>query len=177
MKIGEVVHENGWNVRVRGLCFSSCANYIFPAGRDKFIEDDGIVGWHGSARQSQFFAEQQGISSRQQIADSTFLALQEENITQEEIDAAITYNIALSETRIELERAYYERIGVDADISVFGFFPQHFATAAGAGGWTYTLEDMEKFGVDGVTYEGSEAYPSDGARALLSLVLIKVDNR
>ena len=179
MKIGEVVHEKGWNVRVRGLCFSSCANYIFPAGGVKVIEDGGIVGWHGSARQSHFFAEQQGTSSRQQIAESLALALQEGGgtLTQEEFDGAIMHNIALSETRIELERAYYERIGVDADISVYAFFPQHFATAAGAGGWTYTLGDMEKFGLDGIIYEGSEAYPSDGARALLSLVLIEVDKR
>ena len=179
IKIGEIVHESGWNVRVRGLCFSSCANYIFPAGKDKVIERGGIVGWHGSARQSQFFAEQQGISSRQQIAGSLSLALQEGggNLTQEEFDGAILHNIALSETRIELERAYYESIGVDADIAVYAFFPQHFEKAVGAGGWTYTVGDMEKFGLGRVTYEGNEAYPSDRARALLSLVLIEVDTR
>ena len=179
MKIGEIVYENGWDVRVRGLCFSSCANYVFPAGRNKIIEDGGIVGWHGSARQGQFFAEQQGTSSRQQIIDSLFLALQEGagNLTQAEINEAIVHNIALVETRIALEAAYYERIGVDADISVYGFFPQHFATAAAAGGWTNTLADMAKFGLDGITYEGSDAYPSERARALLSLVLLEVDDR
>lgn len=179
MKIGEIVYENGWDVRVRGLCFSSCANYVFPAGRNKIIENGGIVGWHGSTRQSQFFAEQQGTSSRQQIIDSLFLALQEGagDLTQAEINEAIVSNIALVETRISLEAAYYESIGVDADISVYGFFPQHFATAAAAGGWTFTLADMAKFGLDGVIYEGSDAYPSDRARALLSLVLIEVDDR
>ena len=60
IKIGEVVYENAWDVRVLGLCVSSCANYIFPAGRNKVIEDGGIVGWHGSARQDYFFAEQKG---------------------------------------------------------------------------------------------------------------------
>ncbi len=179
MKIGEIVYKNGWDVRVRGLCFSSCANYIFPAGRNKVIESGGIVGWHGSARQSQFFAEQQGTSSRQQIIDSLFFALQEGagDLTQEEINEAIVSNIALVETRIRLEAAYYENIGVNADISVYGFLPQHFATAAAAGGWTFTLADMAKFGLDGIVYEGSDAYPSDRARALLSLVLIEVDDR
>lgn len=179
MKIGEVVHTNGWDVRVRGVCFSSCANYIFPAGRNKVIEDGGIVGWHGSARQGDFFAEMQGIGSRQQIVDSLSLALQDgsESLTQEEFNDAIVINIALSETRIELELAYYERIGVDADISVYGFFPQHFATAAEAGGWTFTLEDMAKFGLEGTAYEGSDPYPTDAARALLSLALIEVDDR
>ncbi|MYD64520.1 MAG: hypothetical protein F4X26_00740 [Chloroflexi bacterium] len=179
MKIGEVVHENGWDVRVRGLCFSSCANYIFPAGQQKVIEEGAVVGWHGSARQSQFFAEQQGTSGRQQIADSISLALQQAggNLTQEALTEAVIHNIALSETRIELERAFYERIGVDSDISVYGFFPQHLGSLAGAGGWTFILEDMAKFGLDDVIYEGSEVYPSEGGRALLDLALIRVDDR
>ena len=179
LKIGELVYANGWNVRVRGLCFSSCANYIFPAGQSKIIEAGGIVGWHGSARQSHFFAEQQGTSSRQQTIDSLFFALQEGagDLTQAEINEAIIHNIALVETRISLEAAYYEKIGVDADISVYGFFPQHFAVAAAAGGWTFTLADMAKFGLSDIVYEGSDAYPADRARALLSLVLIEVDDR
>ena len=177
IKIGELVHENGWNVRVRGLCFSSCANYVFPAGREKIIEAGGIVGWHGSARQSEFFADQQGTSSRQQIADSLSLALQEGagSLSREEFEQAIVYNIALSETRVELERSYYETIGVDANVSVYGLFPRHFATTAGAGGWTYALADMEKFGLDSISYQGEQAYPSEDARALLGLVLIEVE--
>ena len=45
------------------------------------------------------------------------------------------------------------------------------------GGWTFTLEDMAKFGLDSITYEGSDTYPSDRALALYSLVLIEVDGR
>ena len=36
---------------------------------------------------------------------------------------------------------------------------------------------MAKFGLDGVVCEGSEAYPSEGGRALLDLVLTTVDDR
>lgn len=42
------VHANGIDVEVNGPCFSSCANYIFPAGRSKHIVAGGIVGWHGT---------------------------------------------------------------------------------------------------------------------------------
>ena len=31
--------------------------------------------------------------------------------------------------------------------------------------------------LDGITYEGSDAYPSDSARSLYGLVLIEVDDR
>ena len=56
-------------------------------------------------------------------------------------------------------------------------FPQRWEAIQGSGGWTFTLEDMAKFGLDSITYEGSEAYPSDKARALYSLILIEVDDR
>ena len=184
IKIGEIVYENGWDVRVRGLCMSSCANYVFPAGRNKVIEDGGIVGWHGSARQDHFFAEQKGISVRAFIVESTAGALLHSAaqdgvhyLDQEGFNRVIARLVAESEKVIELERAFYEKIGVDADVSVYGHFPQRWDAIRGSGGWTFTLEDMAKFGLDSITYEGSDAYPPERARALNGLVLIEVDDR
>lgn len=36
------------DVEVRGLCFSSCANFLFLAGRNKYIKEGGCVGFNGS---------------------------------------------------------------------------------------------------------------------------------
>ena len=181
IKIGEIVYEYDWNVRVRVMCFSACANYVFPAGRTKIIEEGGIVGWHGSARQHQLIAEQRGISSRQQIVDGFFVDTQQafEDSTQEEFQEWVVSHVAKIEMLVKLEQDYYERIGVDSDISDYGHFPQRLGSIkiVGWGGWTFTLEDMAKFGLDGIIYEGSDAYPSDRARALLSLTLLEVDDR
>lgn len=48
IELARWVHANGIDVEVDGACFSSCANYIFPAGRKKYIVGKGIVGWHGT---------------------------------------------------------------------------------------------------------------------------------
>ena len=56
MLIGEWVFDHDIDVIVEELCFSSCANYIFPAGKNKIIEEDAIVGWHGSEQQDPFIA-------------------------------------------------------------------------------------------------------------------------
>ncbi len=40
------------DVEVRGLCGSSCANYLFAPGRRKIIDDRAIVLWHGSILQN-----------------------------------------------------------------------------------------------------------------------------
>lgn len=51
MKLGELVFDKKWNVQVQDYCFSSCANYIFPAGKTKYISKFSQLGWHGGATQ------------------------------------------------------------------------------------------------------------------------------
>ena len=179
IRIGEVVYENGWDVRVRGVCYSSCANYIFPAGRNKIIENGGIVGWHGSARQEYILAKHRGISGRQQYVNSLAVSLLavSDYLSQAEFNRDIAKSVAENEALVQLESGFYERIGVDPDVSVYGHFPQRWAAVEGSGGWTFTLADMAKFGLDGVVYEGSDAYPSERARTLYGSVLIEVDDR
>lgn len=46
--IARQIRDRQLDVEVIGNCFSSCANYIFPAGRNKSISGLGIVAWHGN---------------------------------------------------------------------------------------------------------------------------------
>lgn len=179
IRTGEIVYRNGWDVRVRGLCLSSCANYVFPAGRNKIIEDGAIVGWHGSPQQHYFAALRKGVSVRQELINFISVTLQMgfEQFTQEEFNREIANFVAENELLVELESAFYERIGVDPDVSVYGHFPQRWEDIQGSGGWTFTLDDMAKFGLDGISYEGSDAYPPDQSRVLFSLVLFEVFDR
>ncbi len=48
LRMARVIHDRGMDVEVFGQCFSSCANYIFPAGKNKSITALGLVGWHGN---------------------------------------------------------------------------------------------------------------------------------
>lgn len=57
MKMGYWVFDNQIDVVVNGMCMSSCANYIFPAGHRKIINNGSIVAWHGSALQESGMSE------------------------------------------------------------------------------------------------------------------------
>ncbi len=48
VQIGMTLKDAQVTVIVRGFCLSSCANYLFTAGRHRVI-DNGIVGFHGNA--------------------------------------------------------------------------------------------------------------------------------
>jgi hypothetical protein len=51
MDLGGWVFQNQLDVEVIGQCFSSCANYIFTAGKSKVLNPDSILLWHGGAYQ------------------------------------------------------------------------------------------------------------------------------
>jgi hypothetical protein len=59
-RIGQWVHDMGLVVEVDKVCFSSCANYIFPAGRGRVIRADSFVGWHGNERAFEVSARRSG---------------------------------------------------------------------------------------------------------------------
>jgi hypothetical protein len=56
LKIGLSIHTYRLNVKVRGVCMSSCANYLFISGKRKSVARDSIVGWHGGHANNPFGA-------------------------------------------------------------------------------------------------------------------------
>ncbi|AOE49332.1 hypothetical protein [Kangiella sediminilitoris] len=54
IKLGHWVYDNKLDVTVGKGCASSCANYIFPAGRNKYLQKDSMLIWHGNSYQSDF---------------------------------------------------------------------------------------------------------------------------
>ena len=55
-------------VEVDVICFSSCADYIFPAGQARVIRADAFVGWHGNERQFDVLVARTGLSVADQLA-------------------------------------------------------------------------------------------------------------
>ena len=51
MEFGDWVIDHELDVVIDRACLSSCANYIFTAGRNKKIMPGAVVAWHGSAKQ------------------------------------------------------------------------------------------------------------------------------
>jgi len=51
IELGLWVHANQLDVMIDSGCASSCANYIFTAGKNKYLSKDSILIWHGSSFQ------------------------------------------------------------------------------------------------------------------------------
>ena len=158
IKIGHWIYDQGMDVVVDTYCFSSCANYIFTAGRNKIIWEGAIVGWHGSAQQDEHIARSLGISLeeywRQQFDSVVMPGLPQGTI------------VWWSSNRlIREERAFLERVGVRVDALVYGIMPERYDVYRGGGYslWTFSIEDMGKFGIEDVSYAGAGGYPDTGS--------------
>ena len=181
IKLGHWVFEHGIDVVVDGLCFSSCANYIFTAGRNKTITADSIVGWHGSEQQDEHLARGLGLTVEELLAKQydELVAEGVEPPSSERRKKFVEVVLSRRLAGISEEQAFLEKVGVSVDALVYGFLPDQLQgyyvnRAAHIDGWTFSIEGMARFGIDNVTYAGEGDYPSERAREEFGVVVFSV---
>lgn len=128
--LGYLLHEWGLDVRVREQCASSCANYVFPAGRNKYLEAGSMLLWHGGALQPDWQAIIRARwphdAARQQVARDDLARWQQQ------------------------ERDFYAAIGVSQLITVCGQHEQWRRAVPQSLGFDYSPQDLARFGIRGL---------------------------
>jgi len=138
MRLGYWIYDNQINLIVDKVCLSSCANYFFTAAKSVFIKKGAIVFWHGGSTQK---------------------SLQPVNGSLKELE--------VRRHKIELEFRFFRHINVKQDITVYGQLNDSFLLYNTAGcirasddgdlqGWTYTIDDLKKFGVNNVISDNEQ---------------------
>jgi hypothetical protein len=83
-RIGLHILEKQFDVAVFDLCFSACANWIFLAGRKKYVAEGMVLAWHG--------APGDGLSARDKVLDSAGPAWQARRVSSTaDVDFAWTW--------------------------------------------------------------------------------------
>lgn len=130
LDMAEAVHARGLDVEVPEACLSSCANYVFPAGRRKLLARPDVVGWHGNMTHVMHLHQSgQGTWEERAIAGARVLARREQQ--------------------------FFARIGVDGFVCWFGKLPPH----AAPGFYAVAVADMERFGIRDVQVLDAAAAP------------------
>jgi hypothetical protein len=122
LDMAEALAARGLDVEVPEACFSSCANYVFLAGRHKLLGGPAAVGWHGNMTH---------VLHLQQIGEGRW--------TRPEIAAA--HVLAQRET------AFFRRIGVDGFVCWFAKLPPYNVEEF----YALSPQDMALFGVRDVS--------------------------
>jgi hypothetical protein len=145
MDFGEAIHERALDVRVAGgLCMSSCANYVFPAGRHKTIEPGSLVLWHGSMLQEGLAGRIDFSRAREQLGRPLNW------LERWQARRAVRDFVRRTGRR---QDGFYGRIGVDGAITVIG---QRQGCRCN---WTLSIDDMALFGVADVSAPADYGMP------------------
>lgn len=139
LDMAEAIHRRQLEVDVPEACLSSCANYIFPAGRRKTLGWPGAVAWHGNMTHV-LYLQQSGQASWSEalMAEARQLARR--------------------------ETEFFRRVGVDGFLCWFGKIAPHDVDAF----YYVAVQDLEKFGIHDVTVreDGPARTEAEGLRKI-----------
>jgi hypothetical protein len=111
--LGLWVYDHSLDIEVPEYCLSSCANYVFPAGRNKSIGAGAIVAWHGNYNHlKQTGLWHDDIAGRMERYGED--AVTAKAFVHEEVDRLV-----------RLERDFFARIGVDEYLCWIGKVPPY----------------------------------------------------
>lgn len=158
MALGEWVHRHGMDVEALELCFSSCANYVFPAGKRKILGPHTLLGWHGGATQK---ASVDYVGRLQKFQPQEIAQLLDDLVRQ-----------------VVQETVYFNRIGVAQVSTVYGQRPEFDASTQDCTGWTYSLQAMRRLGMVNLEVgEGGWNPPGTlGGKCIYTIEQIELDD-
>lgn len=129
--LGVWVFENKLDIEVPEYCLSSCANYVFPAGRNKFIGESAVVAWHGNynhLKQTGLWEDEIAIRMERYGEDAATARVH----VREEVDRLV-----------RLEQDFFARTGVDEYLCWIGKMPPYSVPDY----YFLSTQDMARFGV------------------------------
>jgi hypothetical protein len=171
-RVGRWVRDMGLVVEVDVICFSSCADYVFPAGRARVIRADAFVGWHGNERQFEVMAKRKGTSLVQELARFVppGTPSEQRNAFLDEFQRSIAVTG-------KDEAEFYASLGLDDTFAVcaVGDMLEKRPGFAGQRGWGFSLADMARLGLGPTVYLGEGRYEQASTRFRQHLILLGAD--
>jgi len=177
--LGLLIHRHHWDVEVIGVCASACANYIFPAGKTKYLHQHSLLLFHGGPYQQNMLemAEKFDRESAMNGPPAGSVVLGQTNkegtITfspnrskaeQEVRDflsisdgSAVEYLGKLKSASDQL----YQELGVNPLLSTYGQSGEYEATYKSYkyGGFIYRLDSLRRLGVSNIEMKEGEWHP------------------
>jgi hypothetical protein len=175
-EIGQWVHDMAVIVEIDRVCFSSCANYIFPAGRARVIRTNAMVGWHGNERGMEIDTRKRGLSLAAKIR--SMLPAEVLNGSPESIQGHVDEALASMRTSMQEEVDFFARLGLRDAFSTCAVGDAASAKYPGLKdrkGWGFSIPDMERLGLVNTVYLGDGTYEKDSTFFRKYLGLLSAD--
>ncbi len=171
--VGRWVRDMALVVEVDVICFSSCADYVFPAGRARVIRADAFVGWHGNERQFDVLAARTGVSVADQLA-----TVPPADVAPGPRAAFVQEALRSFAVTQKDEAEFYASLGLNDAFAAcaVGDVLEKRPGYAGQIGWGFSLADMARLGLANTVYLGDGRYERDSSRFRQYLVPLSADD-
>lgn len=153
--VGRWVRDMGLVVEVDVICFSSCADYVFPAGLARVIRADAFVGWHGNERTFHVQAARDGKRLEDLLARYV-----PEDASPEQRAAFFKDFAETTKVTMKDEADFYATLDLNDAFAVcaVGDVLEKRPGYAGQIGWGFSLADMVNLGLTNTVYLGNDDY-------------------
>ncbi len=175
-EIGHWVHDMALVVEIERVCFSSCANYIFPAGRARVIRANALVGWHGNERGMEIGTKERGVSLEAEMR--RLLPPEILNGPTEKIQGHVDEALVSLQKSMQEEAAFYSLLRLKdafATCAVGDGASSKYPALQDKKGWGFSIKDMARLGLANTVYLGDGAYERDSVLFRKYLGLLGAD--
>jgi hypothetical protein len=180
LALGILIHRHQWDVEVVGVCASACANFIFPAGKTKYLHQNALLLFHGGPYQENMMqmAEEfdqrsktggtpvEAVTLGQKNKEGTLIFTPGISIEDQEVQEFLSitnYSSAVdfvSKMRTASDQ-FYQELGVNPVISTYGQIGSYEPTYQSYkyGGFTYRLDSLRRLGIANIELADGEWRP------------------
>ncbi len=123
IRMAQVIAERELPVVVRGICLSSCANYLMPAGTSISVERNAIIAFHGDARLTIRRMEGTDAEQREAVLLLSQMLQEEEAWSRKVARAALVHELQAVASAPIGSKVRIKRAGSDLMCSGQGLLP------------------------------------------------------
>jgi hypothetical protein len=180
LALGILIHRHKWDVEIVDYCASACANFIFPAGKTKYLNRNSMLLYHGGPYQETLWevakTYDQGSSMHGPLAKPVTLGrVNKENFitfdqTKPFTDREVHKFLSMTDVSTlaglvgGLRKAsdqFYQELGISPSLPGYGqlgdYEPKYKSDKYE--GFIYRLDSLRRFGIRNIELKDGEWHP------------------
>ncbi len=180
LAVGILLHKHGWDVEVVDHCISSCANFIFPAGKTKYLNRQSMLLFHGGPHQEGLLetiekleremAENGAPAHEVVLGNKDKEGVVEFHPTNSPSDEAVLQFLSLNGAPTYVERfrrftsaadQFYQELGINPLLPTYGQIGSYEANYKSYkyDGFIYRQDSLRRLGISNIELKDGEWQP------------------
>lgn len=180
LALGTLIHRHNWDVEIVDYCASACANFIFPAGKKKYLNRQSLLLFHGGPYQENLLewanmfkpepsmsdAPTEPVTLGQVNKENTLISIPTKSVAYKELHKFMSIPDVSSPVDIVValrkgSDQFYQELGINPLLSTYGqlgdYEPKYKSYQYV--GFIYRLDSLRRLGIGNIELTEGEWHP------------------